>query len=215
MNRFNKTLYLLLIIGAIWQVSEQVAGLARSDGDAQGLDMTVSQLDSFSSSAIAMIALRQGAERLMLAYARQRDPSVVGTTEPIIPTVSNTATFAPCQSRAPSTIHQMEHLRAEVQSLQMDLDGKLMIVCFDNRLWDEFLDRYKDFVQTAPESPVAIKWAPNALRVAQFRGRTEELRDTLKAIIRFRPCAKTAARFADVLSEGVLEMGRGSNVDGE
>jgi hypothetical protein len=173
----------------------------------QGLDMTVSQLDSFSTPSIAAVILHQEAERLLQVYARQRDYELKlgAKTESIVSARSAPNLRSPdelLRKHGPkATISEMEDLHAEIHSLEVDLDRKLMVLCFESRCWDGFLDRYLEFVRADPENSFVVTWAPNALNCARLCSRTEQVRDALENVVKFHGQAKTAARLAGTLAE--------------
>jgi hypothetical protein len=182
-----------------------------------GLDMTGSQLDSFSPPSVATSVLRQEAERLLLVYTRERDeerkpkhPGKTGSSSE----AHGVAPFwgAPGDLlRKPgsqATVGEMEELHAELRSLEVDVDRKLMLICFENQRWDELLDRYLEFVQVAPENSYVLTWAPNALDCARLCSRTKEVRDALENVIRFHGQTKIAVRLAEVLAQGRADDAR-------
>ena len=207
---YRKLVYLILILGSIWELIGCKPAMVPSNANLQGLDMTVSQLDSFSPPAIAKIVLRQEAERLLLAYAQQRDREAQasqvaktcqadGTSEHL----NTGGSFVPLAltQRMHAMMSDLEDLHVEVHALEVDLDGKLIMVCYQNQLWDQFIDRYLEFLRAAPENSFVVTWAANALDCAFWCGRDAEVRDALEHIIRFSEHTKTAVRLAAVLSE--------------
>lgn len=207
---YRALVYLLLMCGAIWQLIGGKTGMVPSNANMQGLDMTVSQLDSFSPPAIAKVVLRQEAERLLLAYAQQRDGEAQGkqlgktclgveTSKQAVTKDSPTALALRPHMHA--VIRDLEDLHAEVHELEVDLDGKLMMVCYQNQLWDPFIDRFLEFLRAAPENSFVVTWAPNALDCSVWCGRDEEVGEALEHVVRFSEHRKIATRLAAILAE--------------
>src|SRR5262249_5174898 len=151
--------------------------------------------------------LKQEAQRLMEDYMLERHQrlELAETRKPVQgqsrPNPELVPSAVECSAAAPLTIKPIEELDREVQRLSRDLDHKLILVYYQNRLWNEFLDRYLDCLHAEPQSEVVETWAWCALESSQNSGRADEIMDRLEHLARSCPQSKTARKVKTTLEE--------------
>jgi hypothetical protein len=206
-----KILYVVLLLAvSLWELLGGGFGVSFRKENAMASDLKASQLDSFSPPSIAAGILRAEGERLLLAYTRERDHiaelNLRDRADKSPVSLAPGQVSGPSQLRGPnadpqSAASKLNDLHTQIHSLEVDVDRKLMMVSFEKGLWNEFLDRYLEFLQVAPENTFTVNWAPNALYCAQFCARTEEVRAAMEQVIHFHSHVKTARALAGVLEE--------------
>jgi len=158
-------------------------------------------LDSFSEPAIAAGILKHQAES---CYAQARtaagdfalspvhDPRQARNDQPPRGGPVGPAGFGRGSPAVAPGIQSLEELRAMTQDLNVDLDGKLLVLYSENRLEDQLLDRFLQLLHEAPESQELLIWVPFLLDCSRRVGRTEEMEDAVRHLVRFHPNLKTA-----------------------
>ncbi len=161
----------------------------------------VAPLDSFSEPALAAAILKQQAES---CYTRARnaawdfalsplhDPRQAGNRRQPGGGPAGLAGSGRGVPPAVSWLQPLEELRATIQDLDVNLDRKLLVVYSENRLENQLLDRFLQFLHEAPERPEVLDWVPSSLDCSGHCGRTEELEDAVGHLVRFHPNLKTA-----------------------
>jgi hypothetical protein len=162
-------------------------------------------LDSFSEPALAAAILKQRAESCF-AQARNAawdyDLSPVHDPRQAANGLRQDRGFAglagPERGSPPQVpwLAHLEELRATIQDLNIDLDQKLLVIYSENRLENQFLDRFLQLLCEAPNRQEVLDWAPASLECSLHCGRTEELEDALRHLARFHPNLKTTKRLA-------------------
>ena len=155
-----------------------------SEGLAKVLVKEVPELDSFSSSGVALAILTQKTER---------------------------CTQAAEESGSDLSLHEMEQISAAIGKLRLTLDKELIQIYLRRRVSTKVVDSYLDLLHEAPNSDVII-WAVHALECAKECGRTEELLEAMEQFCRFHPNCTGLQDVLDHSAAGVLSR-RISSVD--
>ncbi len=158
----------LLLAVLLWRVAEDFRN--------PDIPTTAPLLDSFSEPGICVARLKYEAERLMLAYTEERD-----LEEAQLKTGRNSSPIGSFRG------HPLADLHAAAQALSIDLDRKLLVLYYESGSWNELVDCYLRLVQQTPECTVGDAISYLALDCAQKCGRTEEVTETLRHIIRYHP----------------------------
>jgi hypothetical protein len=158
-------------------------------------------LDSFSEPAVAAAILKQRAESCYAqarngawdpAHSAVHDPRPAGNDQPPRHAPAGPAGFGSGSPPVGSWIQPLEELRATIQDLNVDLDQKLLVVYSENRLENQLLDLFLQLLHEAPERQEVLNWLPSSLDCSRRCGRTEELEDAVRCLVRFHPDLKTA-----------------------
>ena len=174
----------------VWRMS---SSSTRISGE---LEKDVPQLDCFSRPSVATAVLRQDAERLFSQFVEAKATAASESARkatPIGHETSVTVTSKTWEGEAPHwpqprmalATKGLQDLANSVEALNRDLEGKLMMVYFENNLSNQFLNCYLKRLQDGP-GPDAVVWATYALACAHQCGRTEEVFETLRQVSRFQ-----------------------------
>lgn len=178
----------------------------------------IASFDSFSEPSVACAILRQEAERLQLVYREHQDQEVTSqarlarlgvepaarpgtgqTSDPLMPSGNQAGWQA-------SSIQSLNALDAQVQDLERSLSRTLLMVYAHQHLWNEFVDRYLQLVREGPAREEVVVYFRCALDCSLKCGRTEEVVDLLRHIVRFHPELNTAERLNSALAEWKAEI---------
>ncbi len=181
---------LLAVLGSLFVERSSVAHLLVRGSS--GLDDTVPELDSFSEPAVAITVLRTDLENRFAVETETR-------------------------GKAPLTTHgPLQELSGEIQDLNIDAHEELMRLYADGRRWNEFLNRYLIVLHEAPGRAEVGYWTRWALIYSATCGRTEEIVDALRHVIRFHPDPEAVKRLAGILerweteNDGMVAMPKSS-----
>lgn len=171
-------------------------------------------LDSFSEPSLGLAVLQQEAEELLLAFHENHSEAEAAHLAVLLdsppagpqagPSSVNRSLGTYKRPAAPevTALKRLAKLRAKVRDLDNDLDWKLLGVYSRNDSPREFLESYLRLVQQATECPPGVAiWTLDALECARKCGRSEEVADTLRHVIRFHPNLQIAVRMRAALEQ--------------
>jgi hypothetical protein len=215
--------YLLLLLFVVWYLAGAGFRLSEFFKSSTASLEDVRQLDSFSQPCIAAAILKQESDQLFAAYLRDRPQGPDIPLPQSQPQIANQISEPPptggAQARDPlrksQTIERLADLQRKVDGLDGDLDRKLLMVYYENCLWNEFLDRYLHLAQAEPRSVAVLSWAWIALACSLSCHRTGEVTDQLEHLARFHPELKTVRGLKKTLEDwraahppGSMDIGR-------
>jgi hypothetical protein len=182
-------------------------------------------LDSFSEPATAAAILKRQAESLLLDYTEARNaasevapsrvqgPGQVGNPKQAVREYAGFAGFDRGSPPEVSRIQPLEKLHATMRDMTIDLDQKLLVIFSENHFENQLLDRFLQFLHEAPEQPEVLEWVSCALDYSRRCGRTEELEDALRHVVRFHPELKTARQLTALLDSWESKQDRDLGAD--
>jgi hypothetical protein len=157
--------------------------------------------------------LKQEADRLLGDYIQKRRLEEDYSPEPSMEKVGSIpqqqarrdALSAIRQGSPPpvdwSVVQPIQRLQSGIAALDADMDRKLMMVYFENHLWNKFVDRYLHLLETEPQSNSIVMWGQCALACSENCGRRQEVLDALNHFVRFHKELKTVRGVTSVLEE--------------
>ena len=168
------------------------------------------QLDSFSPPSVALAILKREAHQLLVACVQKRErtetphlprPAAATSTSAGDRASLDPSTETALRPQLEAAITSVTRLDAQIKDLSFELDCRFLAIAFENRRYHEFVDHYLHLVLEAPGRAEVLLWWSQALDCAQECGRTEELTDALRHVIRFREDCRNVREVARLFEQ--------------